>query len=59
MVQDIELDPVDKTLIADVDKELAIYFRPMDMAKLRSGQRQVLRISELGNTYLQKSSRGV
>ena len=55
VVQDIRLDERDQQLIASVNEELALFIELMNKAKLRDGLRQLLKISALGNLYMQET----
>jgi methionyl-tRNA synthetase len=56
VVQPIQLTERDQQLIVNVNEELAVFVNLMDRAKLRDGLRQLLKISALGNLYMQETA---
>ena len=52
-VQDVFLVDRDQQLVAAVNQELSLHLELMSKAKLRDGLRQLMKISALGNLYLQ------
>lgn len=53
IIQEVILEEKDKEFLANVNSELETYFDLMDRAKLRDGLKQLLKISTLGNQYMQ------
>ena len=53
VVQDVSLTERDTQLLVSVDQELTLFLDLMGKARLRDGLRQLLKMSALGNLYMQ------
>ena len=54
-VPQMNFEDSEKTLLAQINKELVVYSNLMDRAKLRDGIKSILNISRIGNQYIQSS----
>lgn len=53
VVPELQLECVDKTLIAQVSREVESYVQLLEKVKLKDGLKPILNISRLGNQYMQ------